>query len=258
MKIWHFEIPLILIFLFSLRVSAAEVTKIPEVLNVTIIEWCPQICPGKSDKGFLIDIMDEFARREKIKVIYHEVPWSRALDDVRRGVKDIVLSPSDREAAGLILPREEIGTQQMCFYGKKDFKWKYQGPSSIKGKMLIVLVQDASFNELEDFAKKNPQFFDIHPLNDHAPMVKKIAKGQGEILMYTRKSIDDYLKNNPQYSFIEKKGCLSAEKLYMGLRPNDPVWAKKMGSRIDRFMIQARKEGLIDKIMKRYGYQDWR
>jgi len=31
-------------------------------LKIAAIDWCPQICPGKTDPGYIIDIVEELFR----------------------------------------------------------------------------------------------------------------------------------------------------------------------------------------------------
>lgn len=245
-------------FLFILFALPLSTLASSEVLKVAVIDWCPQICLTQKDKGFLIDIFDQFAMKEHYAVNYIHLPWSRGIDQVKKGQVDVLLAPSKKEGEGLYFPAEEIGAQQMCFYGKKSLKWQYKGIKSIHSKMIIAAAQDASLVELELFARQNPKLFDFQPINDHSVLVNRILKNQGDVFLYTRKSIVSYLKERKLEGLIESKGCLKAEELYAALRPTDVIWAQALDEKFSRFMRQARKNGAILQIMRHYGFDDWK
>ncbi len=56
-----------------------------------LIDWCPQVCICTQDKGFLVDIVEAFSRKENIKLSYVWVPRSRALIDVKKGKYDLLI-----------------------------------------------------------------------------------------------------------------------------------------------------------------------
>ncbi len=230
----------------------------PTNIQVAIIDWCPQICIEGPQRGYIIDILELFGKEEKLSFNYNLLPWSRGIDDTRRGVVDVLLAPTKTEAPQLHFPQQHVGIQQMCFYGLKENSWRYTGPESITATMLIAAEQEASLGELEPYLKKNPHNFAMQPIDHHWILVQKVVKKQADVMIYTSHTMRDYIKGSLMAKDLEEKGCLNREYIFTAFKPTNKEWAKNLAERFDQFMERSHANGTLEKVMRRYHITDWK
>ncbi len=246
------------LFVLLLFFHFSSVLAKPAQLQVAIIDWCPQICIEGPNKGYVVDILEIFGKQENLNFNYALLPWSRGIDDTRRGVVDILLAPTKTEAPNLIFPQYPVGNQQMCFYGRKEDPWRYTGPSSIGASMLIAAEQEASLGELEEYFKKHPQNIAMQPIDHHWILVQKVVKRQADVMIYTSHTMREYIKGSLMAKGLEEKGCLNREAIFTGFKPTNKEWATKLAQKFDDFMIRAQADGTIEKVMTKYRISDWK
>lgn len=78
-----------------LSIQAASAT---ELLKVTAIDWCPQICPKEENKDYIIDTFLQVFKGSQYQIEIEYFPWSRAIKAVSQGDAQILLSPAKNEA----------------------------------------------------------------------------------------------------------------------------------------------------------------
>jgi polar amino acid transport system substrate-binding protein len=114
-----------------------------ETINVCYDHWAPMtIFPseGSSDRGVVIDMLDQIYTSEGYKLEYYEVPLARGLDMVAEGLCDVLpeyLYSSDLEK-DFVFATEETFAYTTAFVIRRDDSWRYSGINSIKGKRLAT------------------------------------------------------------------------------------------------------------------------
>jgi len=227
-----------------------------EKINISAIDWCPQICPQQEQEGYVVDIINEVFKDSQYEVVIDYYPWSRAIKNVQQGKSDALLSPAKAEAPTLIYPQEAVGTQRMCFFTSIDSSWNYNGPSSLKNKK-IGIANDTSIEELNDYVHANPQQFQFQPYNDRYVLqnAKKIEKKRIDTFLFTRNTTLYTLKKAGLVARFSEAGCVSEAKIYIAFSPLQANKDKrtKMIELFDFRIRELQQTGYIDYLMQQYG-----
>ena len=232
-----------------------------EVLKMTSVDWCPNICITPDKPGYVVELVEEAFKGSAFQVEFEILPWSRSIKMVEAGEAQGILAPTKSEAPNLLYPKQELGVQKMCLWARPDTKWEYKGIESLKG-LQIGSAYDVSIEILNDYIKENKEQFQLIPFNDS--YIKKSLKK----LEYHRMDAFVLTHNFAMYEFnalnarhkVRLAGCLSFEKFYLAfssqkhLRPT----VKKAMKYFDEKIVEVRKSGRLEKIMNRYGLKDWK
>lgn len=224
-------------------------------INIAAIDWCPQICPEESKPGYVIDIINSIYGDQKIKLVIDYYPWSRAINYVRDGKYDALLSPAKPEAPDLIYPHQAIGSQQMCFFTKKDDTWRYTGLPSLANKQ-IGIASDTSIEELNQFVKDNPQQFQFQPYLERyvEQNFNKLKKSRMDTFLFTKNTTLWELNKMGVLDQVNQAGCVNRAPIYIAFSPK--IAANKVAKLIKTFdsgIVTLHKSGALDEIFQRYG-----
>jgi len=127
----------VLALLFGAATSHAE------TLHVCYDHWAPMtIFPSEasSDRGVVIDMLDQIYAAEGYSLEYYEVPLARGLDMVAEGVCDLLpeyLYSSDLEK-DFVFATEETFAYTTAFVIRREDPWRYNGIESIRGKRIAT------------------------------------------------------------------------------------------------------------------------
>jgi polar amino acid transport system substrate-binding protein len=114
-----------------------------KTLNVCYDQWAPMtIFPSEesSDRGLVIDMLDQIYTSEGYKPQYYEVPLARGLEMVTEGLCDMLpeyLYSKDLEK-DFVFATEETFAYSTAFVIRRDDSWRYSGIESIKGKRIAT------------------------------------------------------------------------------------------------------------------------
>src|SRR5262245_47560403 len=112
-----------ILFAFLLLPSAyaAEVTLRADV-------WYPMNGePNAANPGYMVEIAKESLAVGGHTINYQNLPWERAVTEVRAGKFDCVIGAYKDDAPDFIFPDEELGRVGQAFYVKKGNSWRYNG-----------------------------------------------------------------------------------------------------------------------------------
>ncbi|MFT6925228.1 MAG: polar amino acid transport system substrate-binding protein [Psychromonas sp.] len=114
-----------------------------ETLNVCYDQWAPMtIFPSEasSDRGVVIDMLDEIYSAKGYQLKYYEVPLARGLDMVAEGLCDMLPEYlfSKNAEKGFIYASEATFLYTSAFVVRRDEEWLYNGIHSIKGKRIAT------------------------------------------------------------------------------------------------------------------------
>ncbi len=169
---------------------------------------------------------------------------------------DALLSPAKSEASYLLFPTMEVGKQQMCFFTSKNSDWVYSGIESLKDKQ-IGIATDTSIEELNDYAKLNPQQFQYQPYHERYIIqnAKKLDKKRMDTFLFTKNStIYDLKKFNKWYKY-RLAGCVSQAKIYMAFTPIKSANKDIMDiiKVFDKQLKTLNKTSFVSHLMTKYG-----
>jgi len=240
--------------------TAAETEKTPPItLNIATIDWCPAICESYYKTGFMRELVTEVFKDSSVTIVFHFMPWIRAVREVEHGKMDALLSPVKSEAPALLYPEFELGQQSTCFYVAKDDPWRYQDSSSSFQDRKVVLVKGNSLLDLDQYISQHPEIFTYLTFTDfieRAIMMMSIKRIN--TFVYTKTEAEFQLKNNGMGDDFQNAGCVSTMNLYLAFAHINPERSNNLIKLYDRNMSLIRKNNKVEAIMANYGLNDWR
>lgn len=240
--------------------NESNISFIDKPILLVADNWCPQHCESDAkNKGYIVDIVSEALSEEKapFKIVY--APWMRALRNVEDGVFDGLLTPT-LSYKNFLFHKEAVGYQQYCFYVNKDSEWRYTKMSDLLGKR-IAHLKESGFGELDSYFKDNQKSIEVKEFVGDKDFTTKVFKflslDRADAIIITSDVYQYALKNkNITDSFITA-GCLTNEKLSVGLSKHDKKRSSLIAETIDRGIIKLRKSGRLEEILKNYGITPW-
>jgi polar amino acid transport system substrate-binding protein len=223
-------------------------------IEVGATDFCPHMCESGGKRGVLVDIITAALSQSGHTIQLRYAPWERVIQGTREGKSLGALSAAKNEAPDFIFPSESLGVQRYCFFALSGSAWRYTGPESLKGQR-VGAASGVSLSDLNDWLKDpaNKQIFDfVHSKDPTETNFRKLAAGR------TTAVVEDELVGLDAASRLKIKaapvGCLSGEKMYLGLSPAPDVVAqsKVIATAFDNGMAKIRASGELSKILAKY------
>ncbi|MEK6746498.1 MAG: transporter substrate-binding domain-containing protein [Pseudomonadota bacterium] len=257
------------ILTFSFNVNA-ENTESPtnnkkEVITVIADTWCPYNCNPKSPHpGFMIDIVKQAFAKHNIDVEYTTMPWTRAIEETRKGMHTAIIGASTEDAPDFIFPTTNQGLMINNLYVKNGNPWRYSGVNSLK-KIVFGAIDGYSYNdEIDSYIKKyklNPTYIEMMSGNDALAInVSKLIRGKIGVTIESKYVMDYYLSQNNLKDKIVDIASLppsSRDGLYIAFTPKNKKISQKYANIISEETKNMRASGELKKIMDNYGLSDW-
>lgn len=223
--------------------------------------WCPLSCEaGRGRDGFSVDISRAALAREGVRIEYANLPYKRALVEVRTGASaDAVLPAMRDEAPDFVFAAEPAAILQYCFFVEKDNPWNFNGIESLQG---ISFVASAGY--------RYGEAMDAHIASYHGVKVSLLT---GELLpdrmirMVLAKRVDAMLDDVSLVGHalgaiqdrdgLRQAGCISETfPSFLAISPARPD-AAELARKYDRGLQALRESGELRSILMRYGVRDW-
>lgn len=233
--------------------------------TVTILSdtWMPYNgISGETMEGYGIEIARKILEKNGYELVYENRPWSRAIIEVRNGSANAVIGALVEDAPDFLFPKEEIGVVQQTFFVDRDSLWKYDGVESLRNGALGI-IQDYSYGEeLDAYIETNKSNFDrIQSSTGENALYQNARKLEVDRIKYIieDKMVFNYTINllNEFKGLFKEAGHFEEENIYIAFSPNRND-SKKLASIISEGIKEMRKTGELDKILKKYGLEDWK
>ncbi len=133
--------------------------------------------------GTDVNLIREVCRRLDLRPVFRELPWSRALAEVKSGKADAIFSlvrTAEREQF-LYYPEEYLSFEQFIFLARRDDPISVAGPSDLRGKRIGVCTgysYDPAFDADTSFEREES-------LNDEQQL-RKLAGGRMDLAIMNR------------------------------------------------------------------------
>ncbi len=226
-----------------------------EVIQISAIDWCPQICLDNNRPGYVVELVRKIFENTPYKLEINIYPWSRAIKNVSSGEADALLSPAKSEAPHLLYPQLAVGYQQMCFFTLTESSWHYEGVGSLKG-LQIGIANDTSIEELNSYVKSHAYQFQFQPYHERylAQSFAKLEKKRMDSFIFTKNSTLFALYKQDKQDSIKVAGCVSKAPIYMAFTPSDKKKDKitEIMSVFDKKLAALKKTSYINKLMISY------
>jgi polar amino acid transport system substrate-binding protein len=111
-----------------------------EVVTIVADVWCPYNCkPESYNPGFMIEIVREIFAKHNIEVQYMNMPWGRAIAEVRKGNYNAIIGAAHNDAVDFVFPKEAQGISKYGMYVRGNDARQYNGINSLQGKIVGVI-----------------------------------------------------------------------------------------------------------------------
>ncbi|WP_229591086.1 substrate-binding periplasmic protein [Pseudodesulfovibrio sediminis] len=228
-------------------------------LVVVSDQWMPYYGEnGTRDEGYAVDVLRAIFEPKGWTVEYKELPWQRALDDMRNGHADITISKSKEETPDFIFSTQTLGKNAMCFYTNRP-DWKFTGPDSLDT-VKTGLVQGYGYRDwfLEKVRRKPHLFYSLHGNDAFPRLVSMLKEDRIQALPGNQAVVDYYIQTNQLLDQVFFAGCVDdPEQLYFAISPANPLRSKLLVTAIDKGLATMRVSGQLNYLLIKYNLKHW-
>lgn len=219
--------------------------------------------PNATRPGFMIEILREVFEPQGVRVDYDLMPWSRALEECKRGAIDAIVGAGEDRKPNYVFPEEEIGFSGGGWLVRKDFQWEFTGIDSLASVRLGLNDTYTYDAELDAYAK-------AHRESDRVQMVSGDDAVEKQIKKLLSHRIDVFYED-PAVMLWEvtlqnatdkvRMATLDPvekfERVFLGLSKEKPESAAH-AALFDAGVRALRASGRLAEIMAAYGLEDWK
>jgi len=242
--------------------SASVPARTSTTLSVTSDVWCPYVCDDNVLPGFLVEVVKEIAKDHKIKLTFSLTPLARALSLAQKGKVDILLALTPQHITDYQLQQSllSFGGLYNDFYVTTKKQWHFQGISNLeihlnKGAILGTINGYQYGNKIDRMLRDNSEH--VFSASGNSPLTKQLKMlqmGRLDILLDSRFTVQYQLSKMPNNSIIYAGTQGNFTPLFLGF---SPLVDKGLVSVFDQGLKSLRQDGRLEKILVKYGIQDW-
>lgn len=252
------KLPFILI-IFLIMTQAHGVEKGRKTLVLVGDHWCPYNCAaGDPHEGFLVELARRAFYIYGIDVIYKSMPWTESLNQVAAGTVDGIIGINSPTSQLYITTQLPLEYSASAAYSKADTKWIYDGPNSLKGKKLGIVVDYETDESINQYIGSNyaryPNLFNIEDgENAVNKSIKNLVDGRIDVYIEDEKVMEYYTRNMGVTMHIKNAGKISKEKLpiYIGFSAKISN-IKKYVDYLEEGVASLKATGEYDELRRKY------
>ncbi|WP_281558510.1 transporter substrate-binding domain-containing protein [Thalassomonas sp. RHCl1] len=224
--------------------------------------WCPFACEAQAEQeGFAIEIAKHAFAEMNIKVVYFNMPYDRALREVREGSVDGVIPTFKEEAPEFIYPQQSISVTKYCFYTKPYKNWQYTGIPSLE-KINFLATSGYSYSQDIDLyiaSMKGSHSVELLKGEDIPQRMFKMLEYERFDALLDDSMLIDFMKANTGHGAdLRVAGCLDViNHGYLALSPKHKPRSAYFADVFDKGVGILRSKNKIKAILKKYGIDDW-
>jgi len=204
---------------FNTFANPQDVNQDKSVINLATTEWCPYVCKNEQrGEGLILDYLREVLEAENISLNVNFFPWSRAIQEVRSGRLNGLVTAIKSEAPTLDFTNVPSMYYQMCFYTRRESTWIYQSEQDLAN-IKLGLISDYGYGEpVDSYAAQ---------IHNYTNMIK--IGGTDSLLrlekLLAKKRIDAFIEDKHvvqwmfQQNALREAGCLSKIPFFMAFNP---------------------------------------
>lgn len=223
-------------------------------------EWCPYNCSPKSrNEGYILDVVRESFAKEGITIEYQIWPWAKSIKSAQMGFVAGVIGALKEEVPDFIYPDEEQGISLSCFYAFKESKVKYRNLKDLEGQTIGAIKYYSYGEKIDGYFRENSTKVQLVSDTDSAHMnVRKLLNKNIDLIVEDRNVMDRLLNRMRLSDEVVNVGCEGkGEKVYIAFSPKNPK-SGKYAEIVNRAFKNARENGSLESILKKYGLKDWK
>jgi polar amino acid transport system substrate-binding protein len=244
-----------LLFILSSLLGATE------TLTIAADPWLPYTGDLKKGKqGYLIEIAKAVFEAEGIQVEYKTLPWTRSVEEARKGTLHAIAGAYKSDAPDFIFSEKPQGISIEYFYAMKGKPWKFKGIPSLESISLGVTNGYSYGDEMDAYIQKNasnPKRIQSVSGDDTLYQnLMKLQKGRIDVLLEGKNIVDYLLKDRNINLELETVGMNGSHEVYIAFSPKNPK-SPTYAKMLDRGIEPLRSSGKLKTILDSYSVVDW-
>ncbi|EGR2831271.1 transporter substrate-binding domain-containing protein [Vibrio cholerae] len=218
-------------------------------------EWYPMNgSPEMENPGFMIEVA-RFALKEKgLSLEYRIMPWERAIQSARDNSINCIVGAGESDAPGFIFGKEPYGLYQASFYKNRSDSFQYVDLASLSNKKVGTILGYYYDSEVDEWLDKNG--ISLTGNDALEKNIRKLLAQRIDLVIESTVVMGSKLKEMNLTDSIVSAGLLGESFLYIACGPNNPD-SKDIILALDNGINLLRKNGELDKILSKYGVEDW-
>lgn len=227
----------------------AEETKpqVKNVLKAAVFDGCPFSCPDGTGRFPLI--LSWAFETTPYELEFVHLNFERAKKDLARGKIDLLPGILKDGIDPAYFPNDPLFFTQMCFVTQEPDNWSYAGPSSLKGRQLVleqgILYAEGFLGQIDQFG--NAQF--LHGNNIAWRQLKMLDQGRGDTTIIERTILQQELrKTHYRKKSVRLAGCFPEDHEFVAVsthRPDSKAIRDLLSIRLREVHQSARFKNLI-------------
>ncbi len=249
---------------FACILMMATVAESEEMITITGEQWPPynSYVLNPQEPGTMFAILSAILEESDYGYHYAEKAWARAIVDTRSGLFDALIGPGIDDAPDLVFPAEEIAYCRIAFYVRRDSDWRFTGIESLE-KVNVGVLKGMTYGKLMDgYVKRHKHDKKrISMMSGQDYLARNFAKlkmGRIDATLDDGLVISHFLKRTNQTDQFTNAGEVGkGYGVHIAFSPKYPH-AQKMADMVTAGVRQLRQTGRIERILAKYGAQDWK
>jgi polar amino acid transport system substrate-binding protein len=249
---------------FFLLFSAVLFSGATQALTITLRadEWSPFNGDPKSDHpGYLIELATRIFANAGHKVDYQQMPWQRAIADVRAGKFDCIVGAYKDDAPDFVFPSVPLGRDQQGFFRADGKSWHFDAATVSQQRLAVIGAY--SYDDggvLDTYIKSNARSPNLHISTGDAPLARNIrmlVAGRVDVVVSSKTVMEaklDELKLTDQVQRVDTLG--EPQDVYIACAPGK-ILSKTYTELLSKGVQTLRASGELQTILRKYGLGDW-
>ncbi len=217
--------------------------------------------PGDAKPGYVVEILKAIFEPQGITVDYQIRPWSRTLEEVKKGTFDAAIAGLKADMDTGVFPQEACGMNRLGVYVLAGNSWKYSGPDDLKHIKLGIIEGYTYSDEIMGHLRANkPMVFTVNGDDPLPKLTRMLQAGRIDAFVENPDVVAYYLRSAGLGDKIVTAGDASGAKiepLYVIFSPGKPT-SRDYAAKYDEGLRKFRQSGKLREILAAYGLKDWK
>lgn len=241
----------------------ASAQETPPSLRLVSDVWCPYTCESNAtQRGILVDIVEEVFSLHGITINYKVVPWERAKHDVEIGKADIALGVSLQSKSSMLKNSIPLTHDETVLIWRKGQGQPYTGPAVLDGKTIGVGYA-YSFDmggEIDQYialrVKRRDKISSLYQNEHIEPLLKMLRSGRVDVVIEDLGAVQNLITHGgldlleDGLNSLDFSATGKTNDLYLGFTPN--ARGRELLKLFDEGLLQLGATGKISTILKAY------
>ena len=233
-----------------------------KTLLIASDEWCPYVCDDDVLPGFLVEVLNEIADKNKLDTTFSFIPLARALSLSQKSEVDIVLALTQQHISNYKLQqsKQSFGGLYNDFYVLSDNNWRYKNTKDLseelsKNNILGTINGYQYGDEISQLIYRNQD--NIFAASGNSPLEKQLKMlhiGRLDILLDSRFTVQYQLSKSSYTNIIHAGTHGDFVPLYLGYSSS---MTDELIETFDRGILSLRSSGRLAEILAKYSISDW-